>query len=105
MKFSAFILVVLLFASGCATHRPVPTAKEISQKREELEILGEEMSLAVRQLELLQGQLSTNGTYSAEAQARDLDRSISAVRQARDKLVAKYWQLVKEYHVDFKGSY
>jgi hypothetical protein len=104
MRFGAFILIVLLFASGCATHRPAPTAKEISQKREELEVLGEEMPLLVRQLESLQRQLSTNGTYAAEVQAHDLDCSISVVRKAHDELATQYRQLVKEYDVNIKDE-
>jgi hypothetical protein len=105
MRFSASILVVLLFASGCATHHQAPTAKEISDKRDELYILGEEMPLLVRQLERLQMRLSTNGTYTAEILAHDLDCSLSAMRKAHDELAARYWRLVKEYHVDVRGSY
>ena len=104
MRFGAFILIVLLFVSGCATRRPAPTAKEISQKQEELEVLGQEMPLLVRQLESLQRQLSTNGAYTAEIQAHDLDCSISVVRKAHDELATKYRQLVKEHDVNIKDE-
>ena len=105
MRFSVLILVVLAFASGCATHHPAPTANQIRNNREELLVLGEEIAPLIQQLERLQEELSTNSNYSAEIRARDIDCSISAVRQAHDKLAAKYRQLVKEYPVNIKGPY
>jgi cell division protein FtsB len=105
MSFAVFILFVLAFTGGCATHRSDPTEQQIRQDREELEALGAEIIPLIRQLDELQKELSTNSNYSAEIRARDLDSSLSAVREAHDKLAAKYWQLVKDYHVNAKSSY
>jgi hypothetical protein len=105
MKYPSLTLLFVLLAGGCATHRPAPTAKEIHNKREELEALCGELRLAALQLDHVQRDLSTNGVYAVTDQSRDLDYSILTVQQARDRLVAKYWKVVKEYHYDWKGSY
>jgi hypothetical protein len=105
MKYPALTLILLLFACGCATHYSGPTVKEIRYKREELEVLCDELKQAALQLGHVQRDLSTNGLYSVAAQARDLDYSISTVQQARDRLVTRYWKLVNEYHYDWKGPY
>ena len=104
MRFPVFILVVLLFVSGCTTSRPTPTAAQISQQREELEVLRGEIDLAIRQLQALQQKLASQGVYLTAAQAHDLDYSILAVRQARDKLTAEYRRLHDEYHIS-NGPY
>ena len=104
MKFLAFILIMLLFASGCATHRPTPTAKEISEKRDEVEVLRGEIDQVILQLDHLQRSLATNSAYSTAAQARDLDSSILVIRQARDRLAGEYRRLHDEFHV-WDGPY
>ena len=104
MRVAAFFLAVLIFASGCATNRPVPTARQISDKRDEVEVLREEIDVVIRQLDHLQRDLASQGTYSAEAQARDLDYFISVVRQARDKVAAEDRRLHHEHKVSY-GPY
>ena len=104
MRFSTFILVVLLFASGCATNHPAPTVRQISDKREEVEVLRGEIDQVILQLDHLQRSLATNSTYSAEAQARDLDSAILVIRQAGDKLAGEYRRLHDEFHV-WDGPY
>jgi hypothetical protein len=95
---------MLILASGCAINRPSPTARELSDKREEIEVLRAEMDLAIRQLDHLQRSLGTNSTYSAEAQARDLDAAILVIRQARDRLGGQYRRLHDEFGV-WDGPY
>jgi chromosome segregation ATPase len=97
MKCPALILVFLLFACGCATHH-CPKAKQIPDKQKELEVLCEELKLAALQLEEVRTRLSTN-VYSAADQTRDLDYSISAVQQARNRLIARYRKLENNYHM------
>jgi hypothetical protein len=104
MRFLTFISIVLLLATGCASNRPAPTAAQISEKRDEVEVLCEEIDQAILQLDHLQRDLASKGTYSTEAQARDLDYSISVIRQARNRLATEYRRLHKEYHV-WDGPY
>ena len=81
-------------------------AKEISNKRETLVGLGDEVSALIRHLERLQAQLSTNSAYSADRHTSDLDHSIAAVSEAEEKLGAICQELVNEYHIDeYNGSY
>jgi hypothetical protein len=105
MKYPALILVFLLFACGCATHHSGPKAKEIPDKQEELKVLCAELRLAALQLDNLQRDLTASGLYSAADQTRDLDYSISTIQQARNRLTAKYWKLVNEYHHDWHGPF
>jgi hypothetical protein len=104
MRFLAFISVVLLFAGGCASNPHAPTAAHISEKRNEVEALREEIVQAILNLDHLQRDLANNGAYSTEAQVRDLDYSVSVIRQARDKLTTEYRRLHEEYHV-WDGPY
>jgi len=103
MKHPALALVTVICICGCATYHSAPTAEEIRHKQDELKVLCEELRQAALQLEHVQRDLSTNGVYSVTDRARDLDYSIFAVHQARDRLVARYWKLVRKYNYDWKG--
>jgi hypothetical protein len=103
MRFLAFISIVLLLATGCASNRPAPTAAQISEKRDEVEMLREEIDQAILQLDHLQRDLASQGAYSTEAQARDLDYFISVVLQARDKVQAENRRLHEQYKVSYGG--
>jgi hypothetical protein len=96
MRIRAFILAVLVFATGCASDRPVPTAHQISEKRAEIKGLQEQIEGLTRVLAAVsQEDLSANG---AVAQARDLDDVILVLRQTKAKLVAECDRLHDEYH-------
>jgi predicted nucleic acid-binding Zn-ribbon protein len=104
MRFQVFILIAVLFASGCASKRPIPTAKQISEKRDEVEVLQEEIDQNIRQLDHLQRDLASKDNYSTEAQARDLDHFILVLHQTKVGLITEYKQLHNEYHV-WDGPY
>ena len=103
MKFPALALLTVVCVCGCTTPHSAPTANDISRKQGELEALCEEVRLAASQLDSVGRDLSTNGIYSVSDRARDLDYSILAIQDARDKLVTRYWKLVRKYHYDWKG--
>jgi hypothetical protein len=98
MNYAALLLIAVLGASGCATH-PAVTAGDLSKKREEIEVLREELAVASRSLESLQRELATKGAYPTETQARDLDYSISVFRTARDRVTAEERRIRQQYGV------
>ena len=98
MKFLAPILVALLFAAGCASNRPTPTAAQIFKQRAEVEVLVEEIDIITRELEDVQRQASKN-EYSMVSEGRDLDDIILVLREAKARLVAKKRRLREDYHV------
>ena len=103
MRLSLLLIVGLLVTSGCAT-RSAATAKDISHKRNELEILREEIVLAMKSLDVLQQELAARGDYPTNAQSRDLDYFISVVRQAGEKIAAEDRRLHEQYKVSY-GPY
>ena len=98
MKFAALVLIAVIGASGCATH-PAATETDLSTKREEIEVLREELTLATRSLDRLQRELATQDAYPTQAQARDLDYSISVLRTARDRVTAEEKRIRQQFGV------
>src|ERR1051325_3263653 len=99
MRALALLFVVILGVSGCASHRPAPSAAQLSRKREEVEVLREEIDVVIRSLDKLQQDLVRRGDYPVEAQDRDLNYFISVVRQARDRVGAEDRRLHQQYGV------
>jgi len=86
MRFPLLTLILLLVGSGCATHHPITTAKDLSQKRAEVETLVAEINVLSRQLVRVAASKSSSDFYTPEMQARDLDYCITALHQARAAL-------------------
>jgi hypothetical protein len=99
MRFLTSISIVLLLATGCVSNHPAPTTAQLSEKRQEIEILREEIPQVILQLEHFQRDLASQGAYPAEAQSRDLDYCISVLTQARDSMAHEYHRLHKQYGV------
>ena len=104
MRFSALILVALLFTTGCATNHPNVSASQIAQKRQELTTLCSEIDVWTRHLQALQDSEVTNSTYPAAVQTHDLDRSILAAHQARDILMTAERKLFDELTI-YEGGH
>jgi hypothetical protein len=71
----------------------------LNKKREEVEVLREELSVVITNLDHLQRDLASQGGYPTEAQARDLDHLISILRQTRDTLAAEDVRIHNKYGV------
>jgi hypothetical protein len=98
MRLAVLLVVATVVWGGCATHSPV-TADQLSKKREEVEVLREELSVVITNLDHLQRALASQGGYPTEAQARDLDYLISVLHQTRDKVAAEDVRIHNEYGV------
>jgi hypothetical protein len=94
------LIIAALVTNGCATHSAT-TRDQFSKKREEIEVLREELVIAITNLDHLQRELASQGGYPTEAQARDLDYFISVVRQARDKVAAEDRRIHQQYRVSY----
>src|ERR1035441_7675624 len=104
MKSLVVLLVAVLLVSGCASQRPSPAVAQISQKRDEAEVLRQELDMAARQLIRAQHDLAGRVDYSARTQERDLDSLILILRQARARLASETKRLHEQYGVSY-GPY
>ena len=85
--------------SGCASHRPPPTAAQITQKRHEVQALEDELEVLIRTCdELERVKALAPSLYPPEDQARDLDCRIAAIRQARTALNAELSRVQNRYN-------
>ena len=101
MRVLAFFLGLLVLGAGCVSNHPTPTARQIAIKREEIKERRQQIDGLTRVLNNI-SQEDLSGK-SAEAQARDLDQILLALRQAEARLATECRRLHDEYH--WEGPY
>jgi hypothetical protein len=101
MKSLVFVTLAVFLFGGCSTARH---SEEISKKRQEIEVLREEIVIAIKSLDHLQRELAAQGGYPTKAQGRDLEYFVSVIRDARDKLTAEDRRIHQQYGVSY-GPY
>ena len=99
MKAFSITLVTLLLITGCASQHKTISQKELSNRRDEVEVLQDELKLASRQWNKLQGDLKSKGNYPTNDEMRDLEYCRSILLETRDKLLAEIWRLRQKYGV------
>jgi peptidoglycan hydrolase CwlO-like protein len=109
MKILMFLTIALL-SSGCASRvdrTSTSTSDQLKQKREEIQVLQNEIDQLVRNLGKIQQDLermpeqsSRSQSYSKRIEARDLDYAITVLHEARNKLSAQQFRICNQYHLN-----
>jgi len=100
MKAFSIALFRALVISGCASQRTLNSQKDLLARRDEVEVLQDELDVVTRQWNRVQEELRSKDLYTANDQIRDLDQCRSILLEARNKMMAETKRLHDKYGID-----